>query len=111
MAACTSLAKPGSGAGASPNFSRGALVGLLKKGPQLRLEHRRVFKSDDPLPQYPRAVIKHRGRQSLNAAKLPPQIIGRGRQGIVDTDRFRKLNRILRILHDVELESDDGEPA
>jgi hypothetical protein len=52
------------------------------------------------------AVIEHRGRYSYNAAKLLHQVVSRRHQRIANPDALRKSDRILRIHHVVELESE-----
>ena len=55
-------------------------------------------------------VIEHGSRQSWNAAELLLNVLRSNSQGIFDSDLPRKLNRVLRVPHDIKLQSNDRKP-
>ena len=61
------------------------------------------------LPKHPSPVKKKCRRQTFNTPKLLRDLVGRDRERIVDSDPFRKFQRVFSICHRIGLEPDNDE--
>jgi len=57
------------------------------------------------------AIVKHCGRQTLDATELWLKVICGDSKRIANADPLHKLNRIFHVWHGVELEPDACEPT